>query len=316
LNAAARNDMPDFIVYNLRTIHARPALVVATAMTDLLTDWSLEMTAKDIVEFETVAGAIPSATRISVTFLPGEDEDARIRAAAAVRRAHCIPVPHLSARRLRSVAELDRYLARLVAEAGVDHVFVVAGDLPHPVGPFTDALAIIRSGLLEKHGITHVGIAGYPEGHPGIPAETLWRVLHEKVAALRERQLEGSIITQFGFAAAPILDWVRLVRTAGIKVPVWAGVPGPANVRTLLRFAARCGVEASTRVVTKYGLSLTRLLSNAAPDGLLADITAGLDPAVHTKLSLHLYPFGGLSKTVHWVESVQTGGSVDPAFPI
>jgi len=269
---------------------------------DLMSGWSLEMTAKDIAELEKAAGAIPSGTRVSVTFLPGEDEAARVRAAVAARRAGFIPVPHLSARRLHSRAELERYLSQLNAQAGVDHVFVVAGDLAQPAGPFNDALGIIQSGVLEQYGITHVGISGYPEGHPGISKDRLWRALDEKTAALREHGLEGSIMTQFGFEAAPILNWLQDVRRRGITLPVWVGVPGPASVKTLLKFAARCGVNVSARVLGKYGLSLTRLLCQATPAALVDDLGAGYRRDLHGELRLHLYPFGGLANTVRWIE--------------
>ncbi|MEI9852331.1 MAG: hypothetical protein WDN24_17385 [Sphingomonas sp.] len=48
-----------------------------------------------------------------MTFLPGEQLDARVEAAAAVERLGLLPVPHLSARRLTSAAELEGYLDRL-----------------------------------------------------------------------------------------------------------------------------------------------------------------------------------------------------------
>ena len=270
--------------------------------TGLLSLYSLEMTAKDIPQLGEVAARIPAGTRISVTFLPGESEAARVDAVAAAHGFGFTPVPHLSARRLQSAAELEGYLARIRERAPVDHAFVIAGDLPRPSGPFDDALAIIRSGLLEKHGIRHVGISGYPQGHPDIPDDRLWAAMRDKVAALAERDLEASIVTQFGFDAAPILDWTARVRANGIAAPIWAGVPGPANVRTLLRFASRCGVEASTRVMAKYGLSLTRLLSTAGPDRLVEEIAAGLAPGLHGDVRLHFYPFGGFGNTIRWID--------------
>ena len=82
---------------------------------------------------------------------------------------------------------------------------------------------------------------------------------------------------------------------------VRVGVPGPANVKTLLRFAARCGVGASTKVMSKYGVSITRLLTTAGPDALIIDLARGLDPARHGEVLLHFYPFGGLVKTAEWI---------------
>ena len=44
-------------------------------------------------------------------------------------------------------------------------------DRDAPAGPFRSALEVIETGLLPSRGITEVGIAGYPEGHPRITAE-------------------------------------------------------------------------------------------------------------------------------------------------
>jgi len=292
---------------NIFTTAPRMSSPSSAALAHLLTRWSLEITAKDRAGFAQVARGIAPGTQVSVTWLPGDDETALVQAAAAVREAGLVPVPHLSARRVHSKAGFARHLAQLVDTARADQVFVVAGDLPQPAGPYPDALALIRSGLLETHGITRVGIAGYPEGHPGIATDTLWAALDEKTAALRGGGLEGFIMTQFGFEAAPILRWLGQLRGRGIDLPVRVGVPGPASLKTLLHFAARCGVEASAKVLSKYGLSAARLLRKAAPDALLRELAAGLDPGIHGQVHLHVYPFGGLPEAVRWINGARAG---------
>jgi methylenetetrahydrofolate reductase (NADPH) len=110
-----------------------------------------------------------------------------------------------------------------------------------------------------------------------------------------------AVVTQFGFDAEPILAWLAQLREANVHGLVRVGVPGPANVKTLLRFAARCGVGASTKVMSKYGVSITRLLTTAGPDALIEDLARGLSPARHGEVLLHFYPFGGLKTTAEWV---------------
>lgn len=267
----------------------------------LINDFSVEMTAKDINEIEEAAALLPPATRVSITFLPNEDFPGRIEAAAAVRRAGLTPVPHISARRLTTGDELERFLDGLVTQAHVDHVFIVAGDPPFPAGPYEDALAVIRSGLLGKYGINRVGIAGYPEGHPAIAPVRLSEALQSKQEALASLGIQGEIMTQFAFDADPIAKWLAAIRVQGITLPVRIGVAGPASAKTLLRFAARCGVGTSAKVMRKYGLSLTRLLGTAGPDHLLAELGEQLDQRQHGEVMLHFYPFGGLRKTAAWV---------------
>jgi methylenetetrahydrofolate reductase (NADPH) len=267
---------------------------------DLLREPSIEITARDHDKIGLLHGRIPDRTQVSITFLPGEDFDSRILAARRVHDAGFTPVPHISARRLHSAGELDSFLTALTGAASVDRVFVVAGDIAQPAGPFDDALSVIRSGALVRHGIRHVGIAGYPEGHPGIARPALERALFDKLEALEAAGQGAWIATQFGFDADPVLDWLAALRTR-TAVPVRVGVAGPASIKALMRFAARCGVGVSAKVMAKYGLSLTQLLGSAGPGPLIEELEERLELEVHGDVRLHFYPFGGLEKTADWI---------------
>ena len=280
-------------------MHAEPLTLMRAPV--LLAGYSIEMTAKDVDALDEAAGVIAPGTQVSITFLPHEGPQARVAAAASVRRLGFTPMPHVSARRLKSEDDLRGYLEALRREVAPDRVFVVAGDPPHPEGPYEDALSVIRSGLLEAYGISHVGVSGYPEGHPGIASDALWRALRDKRTALAERGLSMSVITQFGFDADPVLAWLEELRQAGVTETVRIGVPGPTSIARLLKFAARCGVGASAKVMAKYGVSMTRLLGSAGPDALIADFAGRLDARRHGDVRLHFYPFGGLAKTAGWI---------------
>jgi methylenetetrahydrofolate reductase (NADPH) len=271
------------------------------ALETLLENYSFEVTAKDIRGLDEAAPAIPPGTKIAITFLPNEDFPARVAMAAKLRQLGFIPVPHISARRLKSQAELESFLEALQREAAIDRAFVVAGDPPQAQGPYEDALAVIRTGLLAKYGIRAVGISGYPEGHADIGNEKLWQARRDKLAAIADQGHDFAIVTQFGFDAEPILRWLEEMRTSGVRSLIRVGVPGPASVQTLLRFAARCGVGASAKVMSKYGVSITKLLTTAGPDALIHEIARGFDPAKHGDMRLHFYPFGGLKATAEWV---------------
>jgi methylenetetrahydrofolate reductase (NADPH) len=285
-----------------------PNLSPAQRLAALVGTYSIEMTAKDGDALWSARDLIPQGTSVSITFLAGETAPARIAAATRVRSLGFAPRPHISARRLASAAELESFLADLAAQAQIDRAFVVAGDLATPAGPYFDALAVIRSGLLGKYGVRNVGISGYPEGHPDFPAETLWQAMRDKHVALTELGHNYDITTQFGFDAKPVLNWLAQLRDMGILAPVRIGVPGPASVKTLLRFAARCGVGASASVMAKYGVSITKLLNTAGPEALITELAGSIDPAKHGEVLLHFYPFGGLAKTAQWVSDFAAAG--------
>lgn len=269
--------------------------------------YSLEMTAKDVPALRAAANRIARETPIAITFLPNETMDARIAAAAEVRALGFEPMPHLSARRIASHDELEAIVAGTVAEAGVKRVFLVAGDPPVPAGPFEDTMALLRTGLFERNGITAVGIAGHPEGHPTMSEAQCWDTLEIKRAEITARGMATLIVTQFGFDADPFLAWLLALRARGIDAPVRIGIPGPAGIKTLLRYAAHCGVGASASVMAKYGVSITRLLGTAGPDKLVDRLAAGLTPA-HGPVRLHFYPFGGLERTVDWIDDYSRKG--------
>lgn len=267
----------------------------------LLDGVSLEMTGKDVPRLTEARAALDGGTRINVTYLAGEDTGMRLAAARAVRERGFVPVPHLSARRLPSSTELERFLAGLAEAGAVENVFVVGGDPARPEGPYEDALSVIRGGLLQRYGVRHVGVCGYPEGHPAIGDDALWSALTAKAAAIEEAGLAGDVITQFGFDADAVLTWLQALRGRGVHLPVRVGVPGPAGVRRLLGYATRFGVGTGAAVARKYGLSLTNLMGTAGPDRFLDDLAGGYDPARHGVVKLHFYTFGGLRTTAEWI---------------
>ena len=69
------------------------------------------------------------------------------------------------------------------------------------------------------------------------------------MALARQRGLDVSLVTQFGFEAQPILRWIAAQRAQGIDCPVHVGIAGPASVATLAKFAVRCGIGASLRAL-------------------------------------------------------------------
>ncbi|WP_183501220.1 methylenetetrahydrofolate reductase [Microbacterium invictum] len=259
------------------------------------------MTGKDIPGLQEAASVIPQGTKINVTFLGNEDLEMRVAAAKAVKDLGFTPVPHISARRIGSQGQLEEFLGALREVGATEHVFAVGGDPAEPEGPYPDSLSVIRTGILQDYGVKEVSIAGYPEGHPDIADDVLWRHLEDKSTALKEQGLDAVILTQFAFDTDPVTAWIRAVRDRGIDTHIRVGTPGPAGVKRLIGFARRFGVGANAMIVKKYGFSLTNLMGTAGPDRFVGDLSnlLGQDPA-SGDVSLHFYTFGGLLATSEW----------------
>ena len=268
---------------------------------NMVDGYSLEMTARELGGLREAAPLIRRQTQIAITFLAGEEMVQRVEAAKLVRELGFEPIVHLSARRIGSRDILDDYLARVSGEARVKRAFLIAGDPPEPEGPYDDSMQVIETGLLEKHGITIVGVGGHPEGHPNVSKSDLWVWMDRKIAALRERGMTPLVVTQFAFDADAIVNWVAEMRRRGVDVPVRLGVPGPAGIKRLLGFARRCGVGASVSVMKKYGVSITNLIGSAGPDKLVTSLHAKLNDEEHGRVRLHFFPVGALTPTAEWV---------------
>jgi methylenetetrahydrofolate reductase (NADPH) len=285
-----------------RTTHASdPAAALR-----LLDGYSLEMTGKDVAALEEAQPAIPAGTKINVTFLGNEDLEMRVTAAKAVRDLGFVPVPHISARRLKSQDQLEEYLGRLQEVGATEHVLCIGGDPAQPEGPYADSLSVIRTGLLQRYGVREVSIAGYPEGHPDIRTDVLWHHLDAKIVALREQAMDAVILSQFAFDTDPVTAWIKAVRERGIDTQIRVGTPGPAGIKRLLGFARRFGIGSNAVIVRKYGFSLTNLMGSAGPDRFVSDLSRDLaDPSktgtgTAGDVRLHFYTFGGVLATSEW----------------
>ena len=231
-----------------------------------------------------------------------------VAACVKLRHAGFIPLPHVAARRLASYTQARDFLQRAAGDAAVSRLLLIGGDPAPPAGPFRDAADLLASGLVESNGIGHVALAGYPEGHPRIDRRSLDAALRAKLALAQQRGLDASLVTQFGFAAAPIVRWIASLREEGIVCPVRVGVAGPASIATLAKFAVRCGIGASLRALGRGQTAFARILAEATPDALIGSLVAGEEGGARLD-GLHVFTFGGVHRTAEWIRSRARGRS-------
>ena len=275
---------------------------------DLLAAYSVEVTPAVAAKHARLADLLPPDTRVYVAYVPGEDHRDVVRTAARIRGEGLVPVPHFPARSIVDRGQLDEYLRRVTAEAGVDEVLVIGGGIDLPRGAFSGTWALLATGLFEAHGIRTIGLAGHPEGQREIGAPGAATMLEQKLAYARQTSADMRLVTQFMFEAGPLFAWEGMIRSQGSHLPIHVGVPGPATLKSLLGYARLCGVGNSMRVLTHQAGNLLKLASLSYPDALIAALARhrASDPGCRIE-RVHFYPFGGLARTARWLEAIRTG---------
>lgn len=271
-------------------------------------DWSIEVTPPGAAKIDSFADVLAENTTVNVTFLPGTDPADTADVAVRLRDEGMNPVPHIAARSLQSKSQLDGVLGDLVNRAKIDEVLVIGGGVDVPVGEFASSMDVLNTGLMQKHGIRRIGVSGHPEGSPDIPADALAEALGWKNNFAKSEGLDLYIETQFCFAADAVIAWEKTIRKAGNRLPIRVGIPGPATIKTLLRFAQISGIGPSMRMIAKQAKNVTKLLTVQSPHLLLEGLAQAMAEDPETCLAhFHYYPFGGFARTARWADAVAKG---------
>jgi len=273
----------------------------------VLDDVSLEAVMPNAGELHEAASVLRTGTSIYLTDLPNRPQDKLIQAATGIFMRGLKPVPHIAARNISSEAKLAELLSKLSASAGVKKIMLIGGDRDRAAGPFEHALQVIESGVLEANGISEIGLAAYPEGHPNIPEDMLRASLRDKLEAAGRAGLRAHIVTQFCFDAWPVVTWLRALRASGVGNEVRIGMAGPASIPSLVKFAQRCGVRASAKGFARHATSIGKLLTRATPADMVRELAEAAAAENLGTIATHLYSFGGLAQASKWARDAQNG---------
>jgi methylenetetrahydrofolate reductase (NADPH) len=288
-------------------LHASPDTMRQTA--DFLNLASIEVTAKQIDKLPVLQQHLAKGTRIFIALLDAGDVDGQITFAGVLQQAGYQVIPHVPARFVQDEEDLKRRLGAF-SKAGVTQVLALGGGAPQPIGKYDAAIQLMQTGQFEAHGITRMGIAGHPEGNPDITKihgeAVLLGALRQKQAWLKEKKIEGFIATQFLFDAEPLAYWAKGLREQGIDLPLHVGIPGPASIKTLVRYAALCGVGHSARFIRKQALNITKLLTVSEPTEFVEQLAKLHFEKPELKIAgPHMYPFGGFDKLFAWWDQMK-----------
>jgi methylenetetrahydrofolate reductase (NADPH) len=274
----------------------------------LLENYSIEATVLQAQKIVRFADIVPPGKRIYVPHTPHSSITEMVELAVRLRREQVEPVPHVVARRFETLPELDEFLRQLAGKAGVTQVLIVAGDIARPAGQVQNTLQILESGLLQKHGIRTIGVAGHPEGHRDVSDTVLRDALRRKNSYAAQTGVGVYIVTQFVFTASPVIAWEASHGGDIGRLPITIGLPGLANAKTLLKYAMECGVGASLQAFSKRYATLTKLLTVSAPDESIVALARHRESNPQTRISgVHFFTFGGFEKTAAWANKIAAG---------
>jgi methylenetetrahydrofolate reductase (NADPH) len=279
----------------------------AASIAQLAQDASIEINVHDVGLLEESRGLLPPGKAVYVSHLPKQQWSETEAACRAVRAAGFRPVPHVPVRLLPDAATADRLVGAFADGAQVDEVLLISGDYAQALGPYTEVLQVLNSGVLQRHGLRRVSVAGHPEGHPKVGLADIRRAEIDKARMAQQAGLELTLLTQFFFEAAPFLDWVGELRLAGVTARVVGGLAGPTKLGTLIKFAMRCGAGASMRVLTARPAAFTKLLGDHGPESVLAALAQAKCEAAGDFAGVHLFCFGGFVRTCRWLQAIAEG---------
>lgn len=265
----------------------------------LVSGFSLEATRPKAKDFQELKDCAPPGTSLYLSSLPSYPPSDLIGFTAAAAGAGLVPVPHVAARSLSSMSELETLLTSL-ASNGATRVLLIGGERDQPLGPFGDAFDVLSSGALQRCGITGVDVGGYPEGHSRIDAAKLEAALVAKVDLANQMGLAPRIVTQFTFDASAIVNWISHIRQIGIDAPIRIGLAGPASLGALIRYAQRCGVRASAGAMVRNSNLIMGLAARHGPEDIIASLSVAAANGGLGEIGIHLFSFGGIGSTARW----------------
>ncbi|WP_369394919.1 5,10-methylenetetrahydrofolate reductase [Streptomyces sp. CG1] len=244
---------------------------------------------------EKVLAHVPRDVVVTVTASPVKGLEPTLALTERLAAHGYRVVPHVPARLLRDDGHLKDVAERLRA-AGVDDVFVPAGDADPPAGPYHGALPVLRALSDMGRPFADLGITGYPESHPLIHDDITIQSMWDK------RTHATYIVSNLCFDPRVLGDWITRIRRRDVALPVYAGVAGPVQRAKLLSMATKIGVGESTRFLTRHPFWFLRFAAPGgyAPERLLTRSAEAFTAPSAAVAGLHLFTFNQLAATERW----------------
>ncbi len=272
---------------------------------DFLNTYSIETTPNVYEKYGNFSEFLSKKHNIYITYLPDEKSENVIKTAKKLKLEGYDVIPHLPARTIINKNSLEKYIGELANVSGCSKILIIGGG-GKQAGEISSSIDVLRTDLLSKFQFKHVGVAGHPEGSPDISNEDLDIAIKEKNEFAKNVDFNMYLATQFFFEAKSLIDWEKHLFKIGNKLPIHAGIPGPASIKTLINYARSCGIGNSLRFISKQAFKLTKLATLSTPDKLMFDLADYIRKNKDTNLTkIHFYAFGGIKKTSDWLSGLE-----------
>lgn len=272
----------------------------------LLDGFSIEAMPRTAAKIDDFRRLLPHGTRVYIAHIAGTPIADMVATARRLTAEGFEVMPHFPARIIANRDVLADWIARYQGEADVHQALVLAGGITTPVGDFDSSLQLLDTGLFDKAGFTDLHVAGHPEGNRDIDPDggtaNVDSALAWKQGFSEQSDARMAIVTQFTFAAQPILDWADGLARRGVTLPIHIGIPGPAKLQTMIKYAITCGVGPSLKVLQKRARDVSKLLTPYEPTQIITELAAHKAAHPETNIAgIHMFPLGGIQASAAWV---------------
>ena len=262
-------------------------------------------TAKKIDDFRRI---LPKKTTVYVAHLEDTPVEEMFFTCKRLISEGMAPMPHIPARIIHNTGELEDWVKEY-SSLGVNQSLLLAGNGKNPKGELFNSIQMLETGIFEKHAFKKIQIAGHPEGNRDIDKDGS---LQKTINALKKKQkfalntkLKIGITTQFCFDLRPVIEWLKVLESEQIDLPISLGLAGPTRLQTLIKYAIMCGVGPSISVLKKRSKDLTKLLLPFEP----TEMVDALNSYKRNKLfknvhSLHFFPLGGIEASAEFARNM------------
>lgn len=273
-------------------------------LASFLNGFSIEVMPRTAAKIDSFSKILPEGTRVYVAHIEGTPIEEMVETTKRLNDEGFPVMPHFPARIIADQATLEEWIKRY-ADVGVSQALLLAGGVDKPHGDFEDSMQLLGTSLFDKHGFTHLHVAGHPEGNKDIDPSGGDRAVMDALRWKNDFQnrtdASMALATQFVFESAPVIEWANRLQAEGISIPIHIGIAGPAKLQTMIKFAMACGVGPSVRVLTRRAKDVTKLVMPFEPTQVLAELArhkaANPDFNIET---VHFFPLGGINKTAEY----------------